>query len=195
MADLWDSLEEATTVLDEPFHREAICDALREAAATGRSLGARLAEAEQIVRAVDKVGAAAVANGGRIELTQGAVLFTAAANYLVKHRSSSTDSADAAPRRTPSGLCTHDDSSWCTDECRGSTASPTRPADAPPDATVCDCGCWANWSGKSKGQEALIRVRAHTGYQAWADRELLAGLLATIERITDAALAKLGDKP
>lgn len=43
-------------------------------------------------------------------------------------------------------------------------------------------------------QEALIRVRAHTGYQAWADRELLAGLLATIERITDAALAKLGDK-
>lgn len=40
-------------------------------------------------------------------------------------------------------------------------------------------------------QGALIRVRAHTGYQAWADRELLAELLATIERITDAALAKL----
>ena len=54
---------------------------------------ARLAEAERIVRAVDKVGAEAVANGGRITLTQGAVLFTAAANYLVKHHSAADSEA------------------------------------------------------------------------------------------------------
>jgi hypothetical protein len=28
------------------------------------------------------------------------------------------DTVQPAPVRTPSGLCTHDDSSWCTDECR-----------------------------------------------------------------------------
>lgn len=39
-------------------------------------------------------------------------------------------------------------------------------------------------------RDALVKVRAHTGYPPWADRELLAGLLATIERITDNALLR-----
>ncbi len=36
---------------------------------------------------------------------------------------------------------------------------------------------------------ALRGVIAHTGYLPWADRELLAGLLASVDRIARAALA------
>jgi hypothetical protein len=39
-------------------------------------------------------------------------------------------------------------------------------------------------------QKELIKVRGHTGYTAGASRDILAGLLASIERIVDAALSK-----
>jgi hypothetical protein len=38
-------------------------------------------------------------------------------------------------------------------------------------------------------REALVKVVAHTGYMPGADRELLAGLLASIDRIARAALS------
>ena len=48
----------------------------------------RLADAERIVRMVDTVGGEAIRNHGKITLTQGAALFNAAANYLVKYEKS-----------------------------------------------------------------------------------------------------------
>lgn len=43
-------------------------------------------------------------------------------------------------------------------------------------------------------RSALLKIRAHTSYLPGAPYELLAGLLASIERIADAALA-VGETP
>jgi hypothetical protein len=54
------------------------------------AIAARLAEAERVIRSVDKMGAEAIANGGGIVLSQSSALFSSAANYLSRHTASAS---------------------------------------------------------------------------------------------------------